>query len=196
MTRSFLRVLLALAAAVLMPPAGAVTIDEFGVKNLGNGISDMVLGPDGNVWAVLNQSSSIASITSSGVITRYRIPDKDGIAAQPIGIAVGSDANLWFTDFYFSRIGRITPAGVMTLFDLALPTQTLRGGYFITADFNGNLYYTETTVNKIVKVTTAGALVGEFSVGAGPAGISAGWYSVITPAVVIFPIAALLTPTD
>ena len=61
----------------------------------------IAVGPDGNIWFTSPQENLIRSITTSGKLTKTRIP-----ADAPAGIALGPDGAIWFTEAP-NGIGRI-----------------------------------------------------------------------------------------
>lgn len=80
------------------------------------GVSDLCLGPDGNVWATGASSGAILKIDSSGHYTMYPL-----LGTQPLGISVGSDGNLWFAEGTAGKIGRITTSGAITQYTIRVP---------------------------------------------------------------------------
>lgn len=79
------------------------------------GVSDLCLGPDGNVWATGASSGAIEKIGSSGKYTTYPL-----LGTEPLGISVGSDGRLWFAEASVGKIGRSTTGGKITQY--AIPT--------------------------------------------------------------------------
>jgi streptogramin lyase len=80
------------------------------------GVSDLCIGPDGNVWATGASSGAILKIDSSGHYTIYPL-----LGTEPLGISVGSDGNLWFAEGAVGKIGRITVAGAITQYTIRVP---------------------------------------------------------------------------
>ncbi len=74
--------------------------------------TDVTAGPDGNLWfteVVPGTSGYIGSITTSGKITLYQIPNNGGLpSGSPTSITKGPDGNLWFTDTE-GFVGKIVP---------------------------------------------------------------------------------------
>src|SRR5688572_7121457 len=99
--------LLLLALAAAFPPTGAAALEvtEFVIPS-GIGPGDITVGPDGNLWFVLQESNQIGRITPAGVVTEFPIPTAESL---PQSIALGVDGNLWFTEAKAGQIGRITP---------------------------------------------------------------------------------------
>jgi streptogramin lyase len=79
------------------------------------GVSDLCVGPDGNIWATGASSGAIEKVTPQGKYTTYPL-----IGTEPLGISVGSDGNLWFAEMQAAKIGRITTGGRISGY--AIPT--------------------------------------------------------------------------
>ncbi len=103
-------------------------------------------GPDGALWFTL--SGAIGTITVTGAITVYQLPDPGSL---PDAITAGPDGALWFTDSNINAIGRVTTTGVITEY----PIPSGSGPYGIAAGSDGALWFTLGT-NQIGRVTTAG----------------------------------------
>lgn len=140
----------------------AATVQEFPTPAPA---SDIVAGPDGNLWFTETSANKIGKMTTDGVTIEYPIPTP---GSAPGGITVGPDGNLWFTESA-SRIGKITTGGVIT--EYLLPN----GGdpASITAGPDGALWFTEYLAKRIGRMTTGG-VVAEFEVPLEPTGITAG----------------------
>lgn len=129
------------------------------------GPTDMVLGPDGNMYVSLAQLNAIAQVTPLGAITVYPLdpnvfpliaPQDEG----PRGIAIGPDGNIWFIHSTASKIGRMTLSG--NVID-AYPTPTANsGGGRITAGPDGNMWFTEGAANNIGRLNIATGQITEF----------------------------------
>jgi virginiamycin B lyase len=129
------------------------------------GPTDMVLGPDGNMYVSLAQLNAIAQVTPLGVITVYPLdpnvfpliaPQDEG----PRGIAIGPDNDIWFIHSTASKIGRMTLSGNVIN---AYPTPTANsGGGRITAGPDGNMWFTEGAVNNIGRLDIATGRITEF----------------------------------
>jgi len=61
-------------------------------------------------WAVELRTSQIVSVTTSGVVREYAVPNTVGTITD---LAAGPDGNVWFTSAN-GVVSRITPAGVLT----------------------------------------------------------------------------------
>ena len=112
------------------------------------GPSDIITGPDGNLWFTESNTGKIGQITPQGIVTEFTIPFSG--ESRPGGITAGPDGNLWFVE-NGGRIGTITTAGVITqIYDLT-PSSGLAG---ITLGPDGALWFTESdgTANEIGRI--------------------------------------------
>jgi len=106
--------------------------------------TEIVAGPDGNMWFIEKDGNRIGKITPSGNITEYLIPTAQSYAES---IAVGPDGNMWFTEGVGNNIGRITRSGNIT--ESQLRDVFFMGGNVgmmpsgITAGPDGNMWFTE-----------------------------------------------------
>jgi|GEM_PF-2959325 len=112
-------------------------------------VSDMALGPDGNVW--FSENGSIGKITPAGVITESLVGGAN--------VTAGTDGNVWFTYAGSGAadhgVGKITASGVVTRYPIPYYYHEPKG---IVAGPDGNMWFTEPGANKIGKITTAGAI--------------------------------------
>jgi len=92
------------------------SIHEFRLA-AGSTPTEIVEGPDGNLWFTLFGANAIGRMTPAGKVKTFTVPRAD---SGPVGIAVGPDGNLWFTEANASIIGKITPTGIITQFQLNL----------------------------------------------------------------------------
>jgi virginiamycin B lyase len=134
--------------------------------------SDLVLGPDGNVWIADEADEAILKMTPSGRFTTY------GVSTEaPMSFTVGPDGALWVAEigYKFGAIERVTTGGKLTKFKRGISnTAELLG---ITAGPDGALWFTDYNEDRIGRITTGGR-VSEFSkgitAGAHPQSIVAG----------------------
>jgi virginiamycin B lyase len=138
---------------------------------------NITAGSDGALWFTNggeNHNSTIGRITTSGVVSFYRLPDGAGAS----GLAAGSDGALWFTGGNNAGplIGRITTSGVVTLYPVASG-----GPGPIAAGPDGTLWFVDypagnyTGAASIERITTSGTITAFTSpLIDGPAGITAG----------------------
>lgn len=148
-------------------PSGTITEFSAAVNQdgeaLGIGPSEIVAGPDGNVWFSnpfpSSEHAGIGRITPAGAITVFEL--------SPVGwpgpIVAGPDGNVWFTIWrgpFNSAIGKITPSGTITEFNVS----SVGNGEprDLTLGPDGNLWFT--TKSAIGRMTTAGELT-SFSAG-------------------------------
>ena len=128
--------------------------------------TQIVQGPDGNLWFTEQGTDKIGRMTPSGTLTEFPIPNS---SVMPYGITNGPDGNLWFTNFpsgtaTAGAIGRITTAGVITLFS----AEGLLHPLGITAGPDGNLWFVDAGSQAIGFSTTSGSIT-EFALTSNPA---------------------------
>jgi virginiamycin B lyase len=152
MNRSCLRFALVTAvsvvAMVVTGSAQAAVITEYtgGVS----GPTQMVNGPDGNVWFI--NGAGIAKIDASGTVTTYKVGLNPG--ATPYNLSNGPNNDLWFTDSGATKaIGFITMSGAIHEF-----TDPIAGNPGqIIAGSDGNLwFYAAGATGSIVKMSPSG----------------------------------------
>lgn len=142
-------------------------ITEYSVSTGGaSEVTDIVSGPDGNLWFTAGRMGSLSGntvgkITVSGVSTPYAVPT---YGAWPQSLTVGSDGNLWFTEEKANKIGKITTSGTVT--EYVLPTADSQP-YGITTGSDGALWFTAGGTSRIGRITTAGVVTDEYSVPSG-----------------------------
>jgi streptogramin lyase len=127
--------------------------------------TQIVEGPDGNLWFTEQGRDNIGRITPTGTLTEFPIPNSN---VMPFGITNGPDGNLWFTNFpagtaTVGAIGRITTAGVITLFS----AEGLQVPLGITAGPDGNLWFVDAVSQAIGYCTTSGSIK-EFALTSNP----------------------------
>ena len=86
--------------------------------------SQLIAGPDGNLW--LGGNLDIARMSPTGTVTVFHLPGAKRVPSWDRGASTsltgGPDGNIWFTEYYGNNIGRITPDGDLTEF--AIPDGT------------------------------------------------------------------------
>ena len=129
----------------------APQITQFPLPAGETGPIGITAGPDGNLWFVESDSSSIGRITPAGNITSYPLSHP---YSSPYGITLGLDGNLWFTEqnpaYSSGWIGSITPAGA--IHEYATPGNPRQ----ITTGPDGNLWFTSSMDNSIGRMTPSG----------------------------------------
>lgn len=129
--------------------------------------ADMVLGPDGNMWAVAESYAEILKVTPSGTISQYRLSGPDDF---PEGIVVGSDGDLWFAENQNDAIGKISPStGVITNYALPLGSMGSASPVCVTLGKDGKVWFVDQANNVVGSITTAGAIA-EFALPKNAAG--------------------------
>ena len=186
------------------PSVGSVKV--VGLDQQAAGPTDMVAGPDGNLWLAQVDAHTVTRITLAGAVTTFALP---GSSPDPGRITAGPDGNLWFTMQSARAIGRITPAGAVTIFNVR------SGPVDVATGPDGSMWYTGYGNNTIGRITVDGvwseyttptkynAYPGLSNNGAYPYGIVAGgdgnvWFTEMaagTVARVNLTQAAILTPT-
>jgi streptogramin lyase len=90
------------------------TITEYTVSSaVGNELTSIAAGPDGNVWFTEVSSNAIGRITPAGVVSTFPIPSA---GSGPSSITGAPDGALWFTQSGTSQVGRMTTQGAVTEF--------------------------------------------------------------------------------
>ena len=87
------------------------TFSEFPLPSAHTSATDIITGPDGNLW--FTEGGKIARITPTGKISEFPLPSA---TTFPSSITTGPDGNLWFTEQ--SKIGRMTLTGKVSEFSL------------------------------------------------------------------------------
>lgn len=144
--------------------------------------TQIVQGPDGNLWATNVERATILRLTPTGTATAFGpLPSSDcAVGATtpcpyPETIAVGPDGNLWFDETRGNVIGRITTAGGISGFGGGLTHGAAVGA--LSAGPEGNVWFTEAANNDVGRITPSGTIT-EFGAGisehASPRGIALG----------------------
>ena len=126
-------------AALSVRSTLAVTITEYPIPTPNSAPSDIVLGPDGNLWFTEYVGNKIGRITPAGAITEYPLPQT---GSAPIAITVGPDDNLWFCEEGGNRIGKMNTSGTL-LAEYDVPTAN-SGLNDIVAGPDGALWFRST----------------------------------------------------
>jgi virginiamycin B lyase len=134
---------------------------SFTLPTSGSGPSELVVGPDGNIWFTELTAGQVGHIATDGTgAVEYPLSDA---GSQPNGIAVGPDGKIWFTDLGTNSVGWIPVTGGAAT-EIPLPeSDSLPAG--ILAGPDGNLWFTEQRGNRIAKIaTTPGATPTEYTI--------------------------------
>jgi len=126
--------------AVSLASAAQARIRAFPIPTGSQPIS-ITLGPDGNLWFTLQNSSQVARLTPQGVITEFQTPT----FSFPIDITPGPDGNVWFSEGASGQIGFITPEGRIT--EIKFSDFDASSG--ITTGPDGNIWFTDVTGNNV-----------------------------------------------
>ena len=157
----------ALTTAISAAPASAaelLAVESYDVPTASAGLTDIVTGPDGNLWFTEQWANKIGRITPAGAVTEFALPDGTG----PHDIAAGTDGNVWFTETSANRIGRMTPSGALTEFDLLNPGAPTG----LVAGADGKLWYTKPSNPGYIGSITTEGVVDEFELFGVPTGIT------------------------
>ena len=153
-TASTFMAVLVLGGAVATTAAGSAqaepqplpTISEIKLPASAVQATDMVVGPDGNLWVSLGPASQLARVTLDGTATEIALPGTRYVT----GLARGSDGNLWAIG---DRVYRVSPSGVVTSFPL--PSGACCGGPAVRGG-DGNVWFIASL--QIGRVTPDGAI--------------------------------------
>jgi virginiamycin B lyase len=139
-------------------PLGNLT--EYTIPSGNYGV-EIAAGQSGMLWFTETMPTggpnpvAIGSITTSGSIAEYPVPNAG--SAQLQGIALGSDGNMWFVDSANDEIGTITPAGAITMHGGihlgAFPFDITPGP---AAD--NDLWFTEKDLGRVGRITIGGTV--------------------------------------
>lgn len=140
---------------------------------LPRGSSNILSGPDGDLWVAVNpvyNAAAIERIGPDGSVTSIPVPG-NGSESMSIGsLATGPDGNIWFDIDFINLdgpgrqvvIGNVTPSGVVTEFPpVPLPDAGQFGGATsLVSGPDGALWFvcSDRSHDFIGRVTTAGAV--------------------------------------
>lgn len=116
----------------------------------------ITMGPDGNFWFTLQNSSQVARITPGGVITEFRTPT----FSFPFDITPGPDGNVWFSEGSSGQIAYITPQGDITEIMFSL----FDASSGITTGPDGNIWFCDLTGNNIWRYELATQSLSKFRI--------------------------------
>lgn len=105
--------------------------------------SELLLGPDGNLWMVNYGRNSIIKMTPVGVFSEYALVS----ASIPWSLTIGPDGNIWFAAAGGGYIGKCTTGGTITEYAITVghsASGIIDGGdgllWVNTYDAGNNLY--------------------------------------------------------
>ena len=141
--------------------------------------SNMISGPDGDLWVGVTPTDSTAAIDRIGLngsVTSFPVPGNAAFGLSIASLATGPDGNVWFDANTYPTnplsntnqvvIGNVTPAGVVTEFP-AIPVQPGPAGFAtgIVSGPGGDLWFGYNNDALVIygqdfigRVTTAGAV--------------------------------------
>ncbi|MGD1068098.1 MAG: hypothetical protein ABR975_14920, partial [Vulcanimicrobiaceae bacterium] len=121
----------------------------------GFGGTNMVIGPDNNVWIAGASANEIAQVTSNGTITQF--PLTDG-GYTPMGLNVGPDGNFWFLEVNSGVVARMTPQGVITDYTIPIGPVGFTQPSVMTVGKDGNLWFVDQAQDELFRVTMQGVM--------------------------------------
>jgi virginiamycin B lyase len=147
------------------------TIESFKIPTSDVVPTEIVRGPDDNLWFAEYNTKSIGRVTLSGQIKEFPTP------SGAYKLVAGEDKNLWYTSADGLSVGRFNPT---TAEVVEFPVPTGSEARWITAGPDGNLWFTDTTNDQIGKMTISGSVT-LYPVESTPRGIVKGmdgnlWY--------------------
>lgn len=92
--------------------AAAAPLGQVTTTALGHEASDIVSGPDGNLWFLDKGADRLGRMTPSGEVSYVPIPSSSPPSLT--GLAAGSDRNLWTFISGENQLVRVTPQGSVT----------------------------------------------------------------------------------
>jgi streptogramin lyase len=110
-----------------------------GTQVLPMGISDLCVGPDGNIWGTGTSAGAIEKIDpKTGTFTSYLV-----LSSGPAAITVGSDHNMWFAETQSGAIGKVTTNGKITSYKLPFPSGGSSQPGWTTLGPDGRIWFVE-----------------------------------------------------
>jgi virginiamycin B lyase len=114
------------------------------------GISSITAGRDGNLWFTEPNANQFGSISTTGEISEFVLPNP---GSRPRTIAAAPDGSLWFTEEGIDRVARFIPA-TGSLRERQLTPGGRPTGIAVRAD--GTVWITEPGRDGLAIVTTTG----------------------------------------
>jgi streptogramin lyase len=153
-------------------------VQEYTLPTANSFPTDIVAGPDGNLWFTEFNTGKIGRITTAGSITEFPVPTTN---SGLYGIGVGPDGSVWFTEDNANQIGRILVLSPYTVTEFPIPSSSSYPTD-IVGGTDGNLWFTEeglpgrvgrilaASPNTITEFPTPTPNSGPFGIAAGPDG--------------------------
>jgi virginiamycin B lyase len=119
----------------------------------------IVTGPDGNLYFTVANGNFIGQMTTSGVLTKFAIPNLGGQTASPTGITVGHEGYIWFA-MAGPSVNSIAAMDTTGNFSVVPPIQiatTDSVPVVLTVGPDNNIWFTEVLGNKIGTVRPTGS---------------------------------------
>jgi virginiamycin B lyase len=143
-------IIASIAFLVIRLTTPIISIDEFSLPTANSDPSDIVVGPDNNLWFTESHGNKIGRIDTQGHITEFLVPTAN---SNPGAVTVGPDSYLWFTESDGNKIGRIDAQGHVTEFLVPTPSSRPVG---IEAGPDGYLWFTEYDRSQIGRISIDG----------------------------------------
>lgn len=168
-----------LSAVAVLCASSATTAEasggftEFFPPTLNAGISDIVAGPDGNLWFTESNpgANKIGRITPSGEITEFSIAP---LCCSPNELTVGPDGHLWFTLASPSVVGlgHLDPKTA----DVSGAGRASSSGDHLAAGADGAIWYTRPGADTVARLDRESDAIVEYPMAgrSAPFGIAAG----------------------
>ncbi|HTU83152.1 MAG TPA: hypothetical protein VMF61_13540, partial [Candidatus Acidoferrales bacterium] len=116
------------------------------------GLSDLCVGPDGNVWVTAASTGAIMKFERDKFIT-YPV-----LGSEPTGLAVGSDRAMWFAEMQDGKIGRITTEGRVTSFKIPVAKGETSQPAWVTLGPDGRIWFVDQGLDAVGAISAGGAI--------------------------------------
>jgi len=141
-----------LAPPTLTPIPTATPIPHgftrFSIPTSNAGLTDITVGPDGNLWFVESQAGKVGRLTLAGEVEEFAMPHSIS------GITVGPDNSLWIAGA--GALTKMTTSGtIVAAYPLPTPSDSARG---VLSGPGGALWFIEFGTGKIGRMSPTGDL--------------------------------------
>lgn len=147
-------------------PSGAVTVYHTPTAN--SEPTQIVAGPDGNLWAIEGNAAKLLRVTPSGIMTEFQMPYPAAVPPRPTSLAVGPDNNIWYWDSLSSEADKFDLATEKFTFGPAILIHSQNGDAQLRNGPGGRFWLDEAdnyqTPGHIAVLDGTGALIAEFAV--------------------------------